>query len=124
MKFIKELEGRSYYYNLQRVPSGEYTLEFFYMIKGSPKKYYKRSPVGNNNFVAFSLLKPSIMLIRNDLRDLGYPTILITYVDKDTISAYDLILRSIGYKFLKESNNIRIYGGDHNDQSSGQENSC
>ena len=124
MKFIKELEGRLYYYDIQRVPSGEYTLEFFYMIKGSPKKYYKRSPVGNNNFVAFSLLKPSIMLIRNDLRDLGYPTILITYVDKDTISAYDLILRSIGYKFLKESNNIRIYGGDHNDQSSGQENSC
>ena len=124
MKFIKELEGRSYYYDLQRVPSGEYTLEFFYMIKGSPEKYYKRSPVGNNNFVAFSLLKPSIMLIRNDLRDLGYPTILITYVDKDTISAYDLILRSIGYKFLKESNNIRIYGGDRSDQSSGQENSC
>ena len=124
MKFIKELEGRSYYYDIQRVPSGEYTLEFFYMVKGSPAKYYKRSPVGNNNFVAFSLLKPSITLIRNDLRDLGYPTILITYVDKDTISAYDLILRSIGYKFLKESNNIRIYGGDHNDQSSGQENSC
>ena len=124
MKFIKELEGRSYYYDIQRVPSGEYTLEFFYMVKGSPVKYYRRSPVGNNNFVAFSLLKPSITLIRNDLRDLGYPTILITYVDKDTISAYDLILRSIGYKFLKESNNIRIYGGDHNDQSSGQENSC
>ena len=124
MKFIKELEGRSYYYDIQRVPSGEYTLEFFYMVKGSPVKNYKRSPVGNNNFVAFSLLKTSITLIRNDLRDLGYPTILITYVDKDTISAYDLILRSIGYKFLKESNNIRIYGGDHNDQSSGQENSC
>ena len=124
MKFIKELEGRSYYYDIQRVPSGEYTLEFFYMVEGSPVKYYKRSPVGNNNFVAFSLLKPSITLIRSDLRDLGYPTILITYVDKDTISAYDLILRSIGYKFLKESNNIRIYGGDHNDQSSGQENSC
>ena len=124
MKFIKELEGRSYYYDLQRVPSGEYTLEFFYMIKGSPEKYYKRSPVGDNNSTAFSLLKPSITLIRNDLRDLGYPTILITYVDKGTISAYDLILRSIGYKFLKESNNIRIYGGDHNDQSSGQENSC
>ena len=124
MKFIKELEGRLYYYDIQRVPSGEYTLEFFYMGKGSPVKYYKRSPVGNNNFVAFSLLKPSITLIRNDLRDLGYPTILITYVDKDTISAYDLILRSRGYKFLKESNNIRIYGGDHNDQSSGQENSC
>ena len=109
MKFIKELEGRSYYYDIQRVPSGEYTLEFFYTVKGFPVKYYKRSPVGNNNFVAFSLLKPSITLIRNDLRDLGYPTILITYVDKDTISAYDLILRSIGYKFLKESNNIRIY---------------
>ena len=124
MKFIKELEGRSYYYDLQRVPSGEYTLEFFYMIKGSPKKYYKRSPVGDNNFTAFSLLKPSISLIKKDLRELGYPTILIVYVDRDTISAYDLILRSIGYKFLKEFNSIRIYGGDRNDQSSRQETSC
>ena len=115
MKFIKELEGRSYYYDLQRVPSGEYTLEFFYTIKGSPEKYYKRSPVGDNNSTAFSLLKPGTSLIRNDLKDLGYPTILITYVDKDTISAYDLILKSIGYKFLKESNNIRIYGGDLGD---------
>ena len=124
MKFIKELEGRSYYYDLQRVPSGEYTLEFFYTIKGSPEKYYKRSPVGDSNSAAFSLLKPGTSLIKKDLSELGYPTILITYVDRDTISAYDLILRSIGYKFLKESNNIRIYGGDHNDQSSGQENSC
>ena len=124
MKFIKELEGRSYYYDLQRVPSGEYTLEFFYTIKGSPEKYYKRSPVGDSNSAAFSLLKPSTSLIRNDLEDLGYPTILITYVDKDTIPAYDLILKSIGYKFLKESNNIRIYGGDPCDQSSGQETSC
>ena len=124
MKFIKELEGRSYYYDLQRVPSGEYTLEFFYMIKGSPEKYYKISPVGDNNSAAFSLLRPSTSLIRNDLKDLGYPAILITYVDKDTISAYDLILRSIGYKFLKEFNSIRVYGGDHNDQSSRQENSC
>ena len=124
MKFIKELEGRSYYYDLQRVPSGEYTLEFFYTIKGSPEKYYKRSPVGDSNSAAFSLLKPGTSLIRNDLKDLGYPTILITYVDKDTISAYDLILKSIGYKFLKEFNSIRIYGGDHNDQSSGQETSC
>ena len=124
MKFIKELGGRSYYYDLQRVPSGEYTLEFFYMIKGSPEKYYKRSPVGDNNFTAFSLLKPSISLIKKDLRELGYPTILIVYVDRDTISAYDLILKSIGYKFLKEFNSIRIYGGDHNDQSSRQENSC
>ena len=124
MKFIKELEGRLYYYDIQRVPSGEYTLELFYMVKGSPGKYYKRSPVVDNIFLAFCLLKPSITLIRNDLRDLGCPTILITYVDKDTISAYDLILRSIGYKFLKESNNIRIYGGDLSDQSSGQENSC
>ena len=124
MKFIKELEGRSYYYDLQRVPSGEYTLEFFYTIKGSPEKYYKRSPVGDSNSVAFSLLKHGTSLIRNDLKDLGYPTILITYVDKDTISAYDLILRSIGYKFLKKFNSIRIYGGDHNDQGSGQETSC
>ena len=124
MKFIKELEGRSYYYDLQRVPSGEYTLEFFYMIKGSPEKYYKRSPVGGSNSAAFSLLKPGTSLIRNDLKDLGYPTILITYVDKDTISAYDLILKSIGYKFLKEFNNIRIYGGDPSDQSSRQETSC
>ena len=124
MKFIKELEGRSYYYDLQRVPSGEYTLEFFYMIKGSPEKYYKRSPVGDSNSAAFSLLKPGTSLIRNDLKDLGYPTILITYVDRDTISTYDLILKSIGYKFLKESNNIRIYGGDPGDQSSRQETSC
>ena len=124
MKFIKELEGRSYYYDLQRVPSGEYTLEFFYMIKGSPEKYYKRSPVGDNNSTAFSLLKPGTSLIKKDLSELGYPTILITYVDKDTISAYDLILKSIGYKFLKESNNIRIYGGDSSDQSSRQETSC
>ena len=124
MKFIKELEGRSYYYDLQRVPSGEYTLEFFYMIKGSPEKYYKRSPVGDNNSTAFSLLKPGTSLIKKDLSELGYPTILITYVDKDTISAYDLILRSIGYKFLEGFNSIRIYGGDHNDQSSRQENSC
>ena len=124
MKFIKELEGRSYYYDLQRVPSGEYTLEFFYTIKGSPEKYYKRSPVGDNNSTAFSLLKPGTSLIKKDLSELGYPTILITYVDKDTISAYDLILKSIGYKFLKESNNIRIYGGDPCDQSSGQETSC
>ena len=58
------------------------------------------------------------------MKDLGYPTILITYVDKDTISAYDLILKSIGYKFLKEFNSIRIYGGDRNDQSSRQETSC
>ena len=121
---MRDILLSGYYYNLQRVPSGEYTLEFFYMIKGSPKKYYKRSPVGNNNFTAFSLLKPSISLIKKDLRELGYPTILIVYVDRDTISAYDLILKSIGYKFLKEFNSIRIYGGDHNDQSSGQENSC
>lgn len=124
MKFIKELEGRSYYYDLQRVPSGEYTLEFFYMIKGSPEKYYKRNPVGDNNSTAFSLLKPSTSLIKKDLSELGYPTILITYVDKDTISAYDLILKSIGYKFLKEFNSIRIYGGDPSDQSSRQETSC
>ena len=124
MKFIKELEGRSYYYDIQRVPSGEYTLEFFYTVKGSPVKYYKRSPVGDNNSTAFSLLKPSTSLIKKDLSELGYPTILITYVDKDTISAYDLILKSIGYKFLKESNNIRIYGGDPGDQSSRQETSC
>ena len=43
---------------------------------------------------------------------------------RDTISAYYLILKSIGYKFLKESNNIRIYGGDLSDQSSRQETSC
>ena len=124
MKFIKELEGRSYYYDLQRVPSGEYTLEFFYTIKGSPEKYYKRSPVGDSNSAAFSLLKPSISLIKKDLSELGYPTILIVYVDRDTISAYDLILKSIGYKFLKEFNSIRIYGGNLDDQSSGQETSC
>ena len=124
MKFIKELEGRLYYYDIQRVPSGEYTLEFFYTIKGSSIKYYKRSPIGNNNFTAFSLLRPGVTAIKNDLKSLGYPSILITYADKDTISAYDLILKSIGYKFLKESNNIRIYGGDSSDQSSGQETSC
>ena len=124
MKFIKELEGRSYYYDLQRVPSGEYTLEFFYTIKGSPEKYYKRNPIGDNNSTAFFFFYPGTSLIKNDLKDLGYPTILITYVDKDTISAYDLILKSIGYKFLKEFNSIRIYGGDRNDQSSRQETSC
>ncbi len=124
MKFIKELEGRSYYYDLQRVPSGEYTLEFFYTTKDSPIRYYKRNPIGDNNFKAFSLLKPATSAIRDNLKNLGFPTILITYVDEGTISAYDLILKSIGYKFLKESNNIRIYGGDHSDQGSGQENSC
>ena len=124
MKFIKELEGRLYYYDIQRVPSGEYTLEFFYTIKGSSIKYYKRSSIGNTNFTAFSLLRPGITSVKNDLKSLGYPSILITYADKDTISAYDLILKSIGYKFLKESNNIRIYGGDSSDQSSRQETSC
>ena len=124
MKFIKELEGRLYYYDIQRVPSGEYTLEFFYTTKDSSVRNYRRSPIGNNNFTAFSLLRPGVTSIKNDLKSLGYPSILITYADKDTISAYDLILKSIGYKFLKEFNSIRIYGGDHNDQSSGQENSC
>ena len=124
MKFIKELEGRLYYYDIQRVPSGEYTLEFFYTIKGSSIRNYKRSPIGNNNFTAFSLLRPGVTSIKNELKSLGYPSILITYADKDTISAYDLILKSIGYKFLKESNNIRIYGGDPGDQSSRQETSC
>ena len=41
MKFIKELEGRSYYYDLQRVPSGEYTLEFFIRLKDPPKNIIK-----------------------------------------------------------------------------------
>ena len=124
MKFIKELEGRLYYYDIQRVPSGEYTLEFFYTTKDSSVRNYRRSPIGNNNFTAFSLLRPGVTSIKKDLKNLGYPSILITYADKDTISAYDLILKSIGYKFLKESNNIRIYGGDSSDQSSGQETSC
>ena len=124
MKFIKELEGRLYYYDIQRVPSGEYTLEFFYTTKDSSVRNYRRSPIGNNNFTAFSLLRPGITSVKNDLKSLGYPSILIAYADKDTISAYDLILKSIGYKFLKESNNIRIYGGDSSDQSSRQETSC
>ena len=124
MKFIKELEGRLYYYDIQRVPSGEYTLEFFYTTKDSSVRNYRRSPIGNNNFTAFSLLRPGITSVKNDLKSLGYPPILVTYVDKDTISAYDLILKSIGYKFLKEFNSIRIYGGDPNDQSSRQETSC
>lgn len=111
MRFIKKIKDRSYYYNLIRTPSGEYTLEFFYMIDGSTDRHFNRSPVGESNAEAFVLLKPFKEYIIQNLEKLEYPNLLIRYIDKDTIRVYDLILKSIGYTLLKENNDIRIYGG-------------